>query len=74
MISKQAVLDGLEIYANKVIQEKMPEIVDEALLLLSKAIPGQLDDALIAKYAPQIKEQLKEKMLKAADKINGRVG
>lgn len=74
MITKEAVLNGLESLVNKAIEDKMPELVDKVLLLLSKAIPGQIDDIMIAKYAPMIKEQLKAEALKQADKINGKVG
>lgn len=71
----KAVLDSLkpqvEVLVKAAIESKSDALVDTVLSKLTEAIPGKLDDALVASLAPKIKEAVKAALLQAADKIDG---
>lgn len=71
MTLKDIILAGIEGIALQVIEAKCDEIVDKALVIITKAIPGQIDDVLAAKYKEELKAMVKAELLKAAAKIDG---
>lgn len=71
MTIKEEVLKAVEQIIEKLISEKSDLLVDLALKKLAQAIPGPIDDALIAANAPTIKVAVKAEIMKLADLIDG---
>lgn len=70
---KDELLVAIELAVEKVIEAKSDVFADSLLAKLAESIPGQLDDAIIEKVKPQVKEELKKFLLGQAEKISDKV-
>jgi hypothetical protein len=72
-IGKKSVLKHGELFAKGVIEDCFAPAVKVAQDALGKAIPGQIDDAIIAKVVENFAPALKEAMLAEVSKLSDEV-
>jgi len=67
-------LSAVEDLVAKLIAEKLDEVVEQGIVALKEAIPGQFDDMVLEAVKVQVKAALKAEALKLADLIDSEVG
>lgn len=72
-IGKKSVLKHGEIFAKGIIEDCFEPAIKVAQEQVCKAIPGQIDDAIIAKVVENFAPALKEAMLAEVSKLSEEV-